>query len=189
MKKLKLYSTGTVDRLVWPDTTQTVDLHSPALAVFTDFRVHQPLVVSHNMHAIDVEASMRRQHVRLKLVVDAYEDFLGVVSLDDLNEEEILKRVALGYDRHELVVADFMRSKHSIHSLDCTELENARICDLLEEVKTLEQQHCLVLDRQSQCVRGLISANDIIRKMKLALDVTRQVSFARIYRALHSTAA
>ncbi len=186
MRRLNLYRTDDVDRLTWPEVIQHVDLYSPALTVFTDFTVHKPLVVSHNMHAVDVEASMRRQHVRLKLVVDDYEAFLGVVSLEDLNEEEVLKRVAQGYDRHELVVTDFMRSKHAIHSLDYEEFENANICDLLKEVKSLDYQHCLVLDRKSQRVRGMVSASDVVRKLKLAMDLTRHATFANIYRTLHT---
>ena len=186
MKTLNLYDTSCIDRFIWPGILQTVDAHSPALNVLTDFREHKPLVVSHNVRAVDVEASMRRQHVRLKLVVDDHEDFLGIVSLDDLNEEEILKKVAYGFDRFELLVTDFMRPRHSVKSLNYAELESARISDLIEALKSAGQQHCLVLDRQKQCVRGLVSASDVARKMKLPVDLTSSVSFSRVYRALHS---
>lgn len=187
MKILGLYDTGSIDHFVWPHAApDVVDAHASALKVLTDFNEHKPLVVNHNMHAIDAEEAMRRQHVRLKLVVDDREEFVGTVCLADLNEQEILKKIAYGYDRYELTVADFMRPRHAVKSLDFLEVQQARIIDLIETLKAIDQQHCLVLDREKHCIRGLISASDVARKMKLSLDMDRAVSFLRIYRAVRS---
>ncbi len=187
MNTLKLYDIHDVDKLAWPDRIQVVDAESPALAVLTDFKQQKPLIVNHNMRAVDIPGLMRRQHVRLKLVVDDYEEFLGVVSLDDLQEEEILKKVAFGYDRCELGATDFMKSRHAMKALDIAELEHVRLGDLLHLLRAVREQHCLVVDRQSHCVRGVISASDIARKMKLPLVPGRDASFERVYRATHAS--
>jgi len=90
--------------------------------------------------------------------------------------------VALGFDRHELVVGDFMRPRHTLDALDHAELESGRIADVLQRLCEVEQQHCLVLDAGRRRVRGLISASDIVRKMRLPLDLVERISFARIHR-------
>lgn len=174
------------NQISWPDWVEAVGLDSSALQVFTDFLVHKPLVVNYRMPARELEGSMRQQHVRLKLVVDEYETFIGLVSLDDLNGPEIIKRVALGYDRNELVVGDFMRARHTLWALDYGMLERGRTGNLLSFLQQLDQQHCLVLDRDGCRVRGLISASDIVRKLKLPLDLAEGISFMRVYRVLQT---
>jgi len=87
MKPLHLHNAIQADHIGWPDSVESVNWNSPATAIFTDFLEHTPLVVNHRMPAIDLEGFMRQQHVRLKLVVDDHETFLGLVSLEDLNSE------------------------------------------------------------------------------------------------------
>lgn len=185
MKNLTLHNVGHVNHLVWPQAPRDTTVDSPALAVITDFGQYIPLVVNHDMRAVDTEAMMRRQHVRLKFVVDGQEEFLGVVGLEDLNDEEIVKKVANGFERSELSVLDFMCPRHLLYGLDYTELESTHVYALLYTLRDLERQHCLVFDTQSQKIRGIVSASDVARKIKLPLDLSVPVSFQRVWRVLN----
>lgn len=57
---------------------------------------------------------MLQAHVRLKLVVDDHGAFVGLVSLADLDDQEKVKKVAEGFNRRDLAVADFMRPRDSL---------------------------------------------------------------------------
>jgi len=185
MKNLSLHNVASVNHLTWPQAPQDVTIESPALMVVTDFSQHVPLVVNHQMRAVEAEAAMRRQHVRLKFVVDDHEEFLGVVGLEDLNDEEILKKVASGFERSELSVSDFMCPRRFLYALDYAELEQTQIHTLLEALGGYKRQHCLVVDGQPQRIRGIVSASDVARKIKLPLDLSVTVSFQRVWRVLN----
>lgn len=185
MKKLEFYSPDPAAHLVWPEDSDAISLHSPALSVFTDFKRHQPLVVDVHCVAAEAERLMLEAHVRLKLVVDGQRQFLGVVSLADLDTQERIKKVAEGFNRNELTVADFMRPRDSLRVLAFQQLAEARVMDLVEALKNNPDQHCLVIDFGNHQIRGVISASDMARRLKLPLDINRHSSFFGIFTALH----
>lgn len=186
--KCHLYPVDSIDQLAWPESSTGLSLDSPALAVLTDFQYHQPRFVDGDDSASAVERAMVRAHVRLQLVVDDNQQFLGLVSLDDLNSQEILKRVASGYDREELAARDFMRPRGALRALDYQELRHASVRDLVETLKDNEHQHYLVVDRKNHRIRGVISASDLARKLRLDIRIHRGSSFVAIYQALFTTA-
>lgn len=186
--KCHLYPVDSIDQLAWPETSTGLSLDSPALAVMTDFQYHQPRFVDGDDSASAVEQAMLRAHVRLQLVVDDHLQFLGLVSLDDLNSQEILKRVANGYGREDLSARDFMRPRGDLRALDYQELRKASVRDLVETLKDNEHQHYLVVDRNSHRIRGVISSSDLARKLQLDIQVHKGSSFVAIYNALFSTA-
>ncbi len=186
MKKLNFQDLGDTHQVMWPSDPDCVDLNLPALRVFKDFMLHKPYVVNVNAKAVDVEAAMLREHVALKLVVDEAETFLGVIALEDLSSEEIMKKVADGFDRHELRVADFMKPRRALLSLDYAELQRASLGDVIVSLQAEGQQHCLVIDRNQQSVRGVISASEVARRVKLPLTVQRQSSFVDIFHAVRA---
>lgn len=171
--------------MVWPNVSVSEDLNLPAVRVFTDFMLHQPLVVHPRAKAAETEQAMRREHVSFKLVVDDDEHFLGIVTLDELNGEEIMKRVADGVSRQDLVVEDFMKSKSALRSLEYDELEKASLGDVVYSLRAEGQQHCLVIDRDRQCVRGVISAREVARRVRMPLALQYQSSFLDIFKAIH----
>lgn len=185
MKVLEFYSPDPSARLVWPDHSGSITLHSPALSVFTDFRQHQPLVVNAQCDADEAERLMQQAHVRLKLVVDGDGQFLGLVSLADLDSQEKIKKVAEGYRRNELTVADFMRPRDSLRVLSYQQLAEAQVGDVVEALRLTPDQHCLVIDFGNHEIRGVISSSDMARRLKLPLDINRHSSFVSIFSALY----
>lgn len=186
MKKLHFYEADDTDELAWPLEPKGISLDSSAKEIFTDFNETPPLLLVSTTPAIEAEKLMQKSHVRLKLVVDEKSHFLGIVSVDDLNAQEFVKKLTMGFTKTDLTVSDFMRTRNNLKAFDYQELEEATIRDVIDSLKFSGYQHCLVLDRGTHKIRGIISASDIVRKLGLAIDLTRDSTFTGIFKALYT---
>jgi len=180
MKNLTLQSAKDAHNVAHPPVFDSITATDSALEIFTDFKRTPALLVDASLSAEQAEALMQATHVRMKIVVDRREGVLGIVSLDDLNSQEMIKRISQGYRRSELKVTDFMKPMASLKAFSWDELKDATIRDVIHALENSGQQHCLVIDDHKQEIRGIISASDIARKLKLPLDIQRESSFARI---------
>ena len=195
MHKLTLSSIENVRKLTTSESLSQVTADSPALAVFTDFQIKTPYTIDPDTTPADVERLMLEAHVKMKIVVDADNSLLGILSLRELDEERIITRVANGMARAEITVADLMIPKARLKAISYKELGAAKVQDVLDALSAEGLQHCLVVDSGSQTIRGLISASDIARKLHIPLSVHKAPSFAEIVEAvatassLHSDAA
>jgi DeoR family transcriptional regulator, catabolite repression regulator len=185
MKNIALYDVDMVDELVWPDKYQGITLESPAVAVLTDFRKAKPFVVDEASSAAEAEKLMLEEHVRLKIVVNKSYDFLGVISLEDINSQEVMKRIADGAKRSELLVANFMRPKSSLKAIRFSELKRASVGDVVELLRSNGLQHCLVVDGEKHQIRGVISASDLARGLRIPMNLSISPSFLDIFKAVH----
>ena len=181
MKTLTYVSTKDVNTLTQPVTIENTNLYSPALSVFTDFKTSAPRVIESNTRADELVRLMRKEHVRMKIVINTNGAFEGVISLEDLSERAFVKQVANGYTRSELIVDDLMRPKENLLALSYNSLKNSDIESLLFSQKNNEHQHLLVIDESNHSIRGIISSSDIARQLKLDIDVTL-TNFANIYK-------
>jgi CBS domain containing-hemolysin-like protein len=181
MKTLSLYNTESIDTLVWPAEEYALSTKTPALSILTDFRQHTPRVIDASVRAIDLEQHMKASHVKMKIVLDAKEKFIGIVSLNDLSEENILKKIDKNTTRAELLVSDFMHKRETLKCFDYNELSKATVGDVLEAQKNNHQQHCLVIDRERHEIRGLISARDVARLVKRSVDIDSHLSFELLF--------
>lgn len=181
MKQFSLYDADRVDHLVHPENFEKLSGDSPAMTVFTDFRVYEPMVIDGITTAVEAENMMKRSHVRLKLVIDERGSFLGVIALEDLSNSEIIKKVAEGYNREELQVVDLMRKRQDLKVFDFHELEIMTVFDVLEVLRQYGHQHCLVVEREFHQIRGVISASDIARKLKMDISIQQPPKFAELY--------
>lgn len=184
MNSLALYNTEHIDNLVWPLEEKTISLHAPAFSVFTDFTLHSPLVIEGNVKAVELERLMRQAHVKMKIVVDKNKNFLGIISLQELNEEKILAKVTRDQPRDELLVSDFMLHRNQLKAFDYHQLLSSTVGDVLETQQNCHQQHCLVINRDKHEIRGLISVSDVIRLLKLPIDIQSHPSFSRLFREI-----
>ncbi|GGB47575.1 CBS domain-containing protein [Shewanella inventionis] len=181
MKKLALYPVEKIDELTSPEAHEDISVLSSAVNIFTDFKKVTPLVIESNSSAVEVESLMQKSHVKLKLVINKNNEFLGLISFESLHNQEILKRVAEGHQREQLKVTDFMIPKDRLKAIDYDDLSYAKIGDVIATLQSAGQQHCLVVDRKHHAIRGVLSANDIARRLKLAVDVSTPTSFATIF--------
>ncbi|KZN13203.1 CBS domain-containing protein [Marinomonas sp. TW1] len=180
MKTLTYVSTKDVNELTWPNASDNTNLYSSALTVFTDFSAGGPRVIESSVRADELVTLMRKEHVRMKLVVDSNNQFIGVISLEDLSEDVFIRKVADGYQRSELLVADLMRPKEALLALSYKSLKNSDIESLLFSQRNNPYQHLLVIDEATKAIRGLVSSNDVARELRLDIDVSFS-SFQQIY--------
>ena len=181
MHALNLYKTESIDTLAWPVVENTITVNSSAMAVFTDFKQHLPHVLDARTPAIKADSIMRQSHVRMMLVVNSENRFIGIVTSHDVGEQQVVQRLSeLKVKREELTIYDFMRPKTSLMSFDYTELTHSSVGDVIETLKDYGQHHCLVMDRESHEVRGVISVSDIARELRLPLDIQGRPTFAEL---------
>lgn len=185
MHSINLFPVASVAHMVQPEEFNDLDIHSPAIEFFTDFKKHRPLTIEGSTLAVDVELLMRKAHVRMKLVVDADNEFIGTISTEDLSEQYFMIRIANGERLDEITVADMMCPKQSILALDLEQLERSSISDIIETLKRSGQQHCLVVDRSHDHIRGLISASDVARRLHVPIKIERVPTFVDIFKTIH----
>lgn len=183
MKKLNFFPASEIDQLAYPAEKQNLNLTSPALAFFTDFMHITPLVLEVNVSAVDAKKLMQKTHVRLKLVVDDKNRFIGIVSADDLIDRKIIQKVSEGIRRDEVMLVELMQAKRDLHALDYDEIAKATIASVIAALKDSGDQHCLVVDRKKNKIRGVFSASDISRKLHLAIDIQDKSSFYKVFSA------
>ncbi|MBJ7549493.1 CBS domain-containing protein [Marinomonas ostreistagni] len=180
MKTLTYATTKDINELTWPNIEENVGLYTSALRVLTDFKTVSPRLIEPTVRADILADIMKKEHVRMKLVVDSQNHFLGVVSLEDLSDEAFVKRVAEGYVRSELLTIDLMRPKEELLAVSYKSLSNSDIESLIFSQKNNHYQHLLVVDESDMSIRGLVSANDIVRQLQLNIDVSTSTSFAKL---------
>ena len=186
MKKLALCDTDSFDELAWPDDISSqVTQDASALEVFTDFKLFKPLVIDSSSSAIKAEKLMQKTKERLKFVVDKDCHFLGIISLEELNDQEVIKKLSDGYTREELSISDFMKPRVQLKALSYSELKKASIGDVIQVLKSSCQQHCLVVDRGQHEIRGVISANEIAKKLKFPINIAKTSQFVGVFKLNH----
>ncbi|MBU1293539.1 MAG: CBS domain-containing protein [Gammaproteobacteria bacterium] len=183
MKTLDFYSTTEIDELAWPEENYDLTIDSSALLFFTDFKNNKPLVVESTIPVLTAKELMQKEHVRLKFVIDEKKHFIGVVSSDDIIERKIVQKVSEGLERAEIVVADLMTAKKNLKALDWQDISKATISDVITALKNNGERHCLVLDRENHEIRGIFSASDISRRLRLNIDIQEKTSFSKVFTA------
>ncbi len=185
MPKLTLYPVVSVDELVYPEQSPRYTLESRAMQFFTDFYTIEPLVIDSTVSAIEARNTMIKTHVRMKLVVDENEHFVGVISSRELSEQNIMAKASqLHHSREDIQVTDLMIRKKDLLALNIDEVNRASISDVVNFLKDNHQQHCLVVDEQMHQIRGIFSASDISRKLQLPIDINEQSSFSKVFDAV-----
>ena len=186
MKSLDLYTIDTIDHIVTPENYEHLTLTSPALEVFTDFRESYPLVVDSDTKAVDAKFLMEKSHVNLKIVLNEEMRLCGVVGLDDLTDQRLVTEVSQGKSRADILVTDIMLPRAKMKAFDYRELGHAQVQHVLSTLKEYNLQYCLVVDHQEHEICGIISANEIARKLNIPLQINPSAStFAEVFSALH----
>lgn len=181
MKKLSLHSAKDITVIATPEYYKPVDLYSPANNILTDFNTQLPLLIDGSSCATEVEYLMKKEHVRLKLVVDETGSFIGVITLKNLNAQEIIKKVASGFSRDEFLASDFMTPKSDVLVLDADDVKSSSIKDIIFTLSESQDQHALVMEHETKNIVGLISCSDTIKKLRLPMNINNNHTFHDLY--------
>jgi len=178
---------GSRDVLIHPEEFNDIELDSPALALFTDYKTHKPLEIEADTPAVQAQYLMRKAHVHLKLVVDNQQDLIGIISINELEDQNLLVLQNRGLDRKQILVSDLMVPREKINSLDFKQLSNCSVADLIATLQLNRAQHCVIVDQDTHHIRGVVSVADIARRLHIAIKVESPVkSFADIFITVNS---
>jgi CBS domain containing-hemolysin-like protein len=185
MKTLSLLDLEQIDKIATPEQLHEININSPAINIFTDFHQNKPLIIDASTLATDAIKLMMKEHVHMKIVVTPDDDFLGVISSNEVSEQNIMAKIAQGFSRDELLVSDVMIPRSSLHAFNFAELEKAKVSDIIEALKQYKVRHCLVIDNEHHHIRGVISSSDIARKLKLPITIDLSTSFSKIFASIN----
>ncbi|MFT5790671.1 MAG: CBS domain containing-hemolysin-like protein [Shewanella sp.] len=184
MRNLELYSTASIDHLLWSTDEDKPHLNSPALSIFTDFNHSQPMVIDATTSAVDTLDVMEKTHAFMRLVVDKENQFLGIITKHELLHSKMVKLAnKFACNMEELLVTDMMVARDRLSALDYEQLSTAKVSDVVRSLQENGLHHMLVIDHQQHHIRGLIAANDMARKLKVPINIERPPSFSHIFKA------
>lgn len=186
MKQLTLYSLDAQDHLVQPDDFISPELNTPALTWLTDFKQHQPTLLEADTLATDAVMMLEREHSHLKLVVDAQEELVGLITSQQLSAQNIMRRVVLGEARSEITVRDLMLPRQQLRALAYQDLQHCSVADVLHTLQREGEAYCLVLERDSHQIRGVLSSENIASRLKLPVQVTPAPTFLQLFDSVFS---
>lgn len=185
MKKLHLVNLTATDNIISPEQFEEINLQSPAVKIFTDFKVHKALMIDGDTMAVTALQLMLKTHVRMNIVVSENSDFIGIISTNELSEQHIVAKLSKGVCREDVLVKDLMIPKSDFHAFDYSELLHASVGDVVSTLENYQLRHCLVLDRECHHIRGVISSSDIARKLHMNMDLNVKQSFGSVYDVVH----
>ncbi len=153
---------------------QEVGMDHPALSVMTDFST----VTAHTilpLESIEVARTRMIHHgVRSLLVSDDQHHILGVITANDLSSERPMHVIRTQGIRHaDVLVKDIMTPRENLEVICMSDLQKAKVGDIVTTLQTQGRQHALVVERgpdQSQKLRGLFSASQIGRQLGTSIQ-------------------
>ncbi|ROS04611.1 CBS domain protein [Sinobacterium caligoides] len=183
MRNLELFSTASIDHLLWSSGEQATLLSSPALSILTDFDHSQPMVIDVDTSIPNTVDIMEKTHTYMRLVVDKNNNFIGIISKKELLHRRLIKRgTQLGCNFTELTVQDLMVPRDKLLALDYQQMKTAVVSDVVRVLQEKGLHHMLVIDQDKHHIRGLISANDVARKLNIRIDIHQPPSFQHIFK-------
>lgn len=182
LRTLKTVCLSQVEHIATGDELGILTLESAATALITNFKQKRPAMLEQDLSIDDALRFMRKSHVRSVIVIDAAENFTGLVTSADLESRKVLARAdKMGLQRTELTIRDLMTTKDKLFGIRLHDVENARVGDMLRTLQDLGKPHVLLTDDQGE-IAGLVSASDVARKLHIDVNITEKVtSFAEIY--------
>ncbi len=182
MRKLNVYTVDHIAHLVQPKEYAETKLTSPALQIFTDFRQYNPSILDAEAKALDALEMMNHEHTNLKLVVDANQEMVGLISTEQLSTQNILQHVSKDIKAADLLVSDLMRPREKIIALSYQQIEYCTVGDVLNTLQHSGEPFCAVIDIENHQIRGVISAKDIAERLNIApVAITRTPTFLNIF--------
>ncbi|MCL1039844.1 CBS domain-containing protein [Shewanella submarina] len=184
MRNLELYSTASIDHLIWSTYEDVTKLDSPAISIFTDFDHSQPLVIDLDTSAPKALEIFERTHTFMRLVVDKRNKFMGVITLREFHQNMVKQATKERVSPEDVSVKDLMIPRDQVLSLDFEQLSSATVGDVVRALQENGLHHILVIDHELHHIRGMISANDLARKLGVPINIKEPPSFMQIFNHL-----
>ncbi len=170
-----------------------VRANSPAIDVMTDLSRVVAVTIPAMATVHEAHRSMMDQRVRALFVIDEAPDILGIITSTDVLGEKPIQVVQRRGVRHvDVLVREVMTPADLLETLQLRDVQQARVGDIVETLKSSGRQHALVIESSSAdaplayAVRGMFSLTQIARQLGLPPQVRHDVArtFAEIEAAI-----
>lgn len=155
-----------------------VTLDNPATDVMTDFQRVSPVSISAEASLDEAEQRMIANGIRLLFVTNAVDHVTGIITSRDLDGDRVMRRLAeAGGRRQDLTVHEVMTSQHQVEVLNMTDLQGAKVGDLVATLKAMGRQHTLVVETGTdgqEHIRGLVSTTQISKQLGAEIDTAER---------------
>jgi CBS domain-containing protein len=146
-----------------------ITLDSPALNLLTDFK-SAPVETTHPETLVTQALNeMKAAKTKSLIVVNDEGEFLGLVSLKDLQGVRAARMAqSHGISPVELTIAEVMSPAEKLEAIEFKILINARVGHIAKILHEHDLQHLLVIDHDeigTSRIRGIFSANRIARQL------------------------
>jgi CBS domain containing-hemolysin-like protein len=184
MKELSIRDIGDQDHMIQRKKDFTICLHDSALEVFIDYSREPPLVINGNAKAIEAQHLLRLSPQPI-VVVDEHADFVGIVTANELNDIEIVKRISEGFLREELKVLDFALTKSVLKRFYYDDLARASVGDAITVLRENGQQKCLVVDDKTHEILGIICRSKIEARLQQVIFLDGKTTSEKLTQAIY----
>ncbi|WP_133471649.1 CBS domain-containing protein [Paraglaciecola marina] len=150
-----------------------LQLDSPAIEIMANFSNNTALMLFDDMSVEQATSLLKNTHMSKALVRNDQEQFLGMVTLADLQSSRVLSTAnQLGVPRSELTVAHLMTPKAGCTGLQLQSVMTSTIGDVLETMEEVGTLYLLVVSGVSKEIIGMISAIDIAKTLHMPIQIT-----------------
>lgn len=149
----RFHTIETHARHVLPDDAEVLE-------VLFDFALQPPLMVPASTSLDAARRWIRQARARVLIVVDALENFVGIVSVADLFSGKSLLQLDDG-GTVKATVADILMPKSRLWGIPLAALAAATVADVSKTLDSTRESHLLVVDVDRHVIRGLICRADV----------------------------
>jgi CBS domain-containing protein len=148
---------------------ESVRMSDPATHVMTDLKKAALVSVRARASMDQANAMMIRHEVRLLLVLDDSEQVAGLLTATDVLGEKPMRILQnIGGTHADIMVRDIMTPQRELEVLKITDVQNAKIGQIVATLKKASRQHAMVVSDGmdgKQVVCGLFSMTQIARQL------------------------
>lgn len=187
---LSLVDATGIDCLLNPQCFRApVGPYSCALEAMTDFVEVEPVCVADEMEVDRARQVMLQHGVHLLFALDRQQRLSGVITAACLADLDVLAFAERsGQPRDSVPIRAVMQPMSEVKALPYEQVGRSRVGDLMLTLRAHGVRHLLVIDHGLvglRRIRGIISASDIARLLRLGFDVLVEArSFADIERTV-----
>lgn len=151
-----------------PEPAAMLTPESPAAELMTDFAHGVPPMIEGNISLGEADRLMRIEHCSYKVVVDANDQFRGIITLHEIHSAAALRAAEMsGVNHDEVPVEDVMLRRDDLHGVPYSALQQATVRDVVALMRQLAESFVLIVDDDSGALRGLIRTRDVMRCLNL----------------------
>ncbi len=168
-----------------PSHCYVAEIHedSSAFKVMSDLKLAAPAATSDTSSVKHANQQMIDRAVRMLLVVDDMQQLIGLITNTDLLGEKPHKHMQdHRCSTHDIQVKDLMTPIDGIKVLDYSDIERAKVGDIIATLKQNGHEHVLIADYQDDgtlSICGIFSLSHINQMMNSQIAASSALNFVR----------